>query len=33
MGWGFAGFEIGRFPGIVLAFGFFLAPFTFVQLT
>jgi hypothetical protein len=33
MGWGFAGFEVGRFTGIVLAFGFFLAPFTFVNLT
>jgi hypothetical protein len=32
MGWRFAGFEVGLLLRIGLAFGFFLAPFTFVQL-
>jgi hypothetical protein len=27
MGWRFAGFEVGRFSRIGLAFGFFLTPF------
>ena len=33
MGWGFAVFEVGRFPRFGLAFGFFLPLFTFVNLT
>jgi hypothetical protein len=32
MGWRFAGFVVGRFFGIGLAFGFFLPRFTFVNL-
>ena len=32
MGWGFAALEVGGFSRIGLAFGFFLAPFTFLQL-
>jgi hypothetical protein len=32
MGWRFAGFKVGRFPRIGLAFGFFLPPFIVVIL-
>jgi hypothetical protein len=31
MGWRFAGLKVGRFFRIGLAFGFFLAPFIFVN--
>jgi hypothetical protein len=32
MGWRFEGFEVGLFPRIGAAFGFFLPPFIFVNL-